>query len=61
VAPSGRAWISSDVVKDAKGDTGGGNVRDYVELKLKGEKAAEITKRPSLTTPASPWPPGLIL
>lgn len=34
-------------VKDAKGDvTGGGNVRDFVELKLKGEQAAELTKRP---------------
>jgi hypothetical protein len=35
------------VVKDAKGDvTGGGNVRDFVELDLKGDKAAEITKHP---------------
>jgi VWFA-related protein len=35
------------VVKDAKGEvTGGGNVRDYVDLKLKGDKAAEITKHP---------------
>jgi VWFA-related protein len=35
------------VVKDAKGDvTGGGNVRDYVELDLKGDKATEITKHP---------------
>jgi VWFA-related protein len=34
-------------VKDAKGElTGGGNVRDYVELKLKGEQAAELTRRP---------------
>ena len=34
-------------VKDDKGEvTGGGNVRDFVELKLKGDKAAEITKRP---------------
>jgi VWFA-related protein len=35
------------VVKDSKGDvTGGGNVRDYVELDLKGDKATEITKHP---------------
>jgi VWFA-related protein len=35
------------VVKDAKGEVaGGGNVRDYVELDLKGDKAAEITKHP---------------
>ena len=35
------------VVKDAKGEvTGGGNVRDYVDLELKGDKAAEITKHP---------------
>jgi hypothetical protein len=35
------------VVKDSKGQvTGGGNVRDYVELDLKGEKAVEITKHP---------------
>ena len=35
------------VVKDAKGDvTGGGNVRDFVELDLKGDKAIEITKPP---------------
>ena len=35
------------VVKDAKGEVaGGGNVRDYVELELKGDKAAEITKHP---------------
>jgi len=35
------------VVKDAKGDvTGGGNVRDFVELDLKGDKAAEITRHP---------------
>ena len=35
------------VVKDSKGEvTGGGNVRDYVELDLKGDKAAEITKHP---------------
>jgi VWFA-related protein len=35
------------VVKDSKGlVTGGGNVRDYVDLELKGEKAAEITKHP---------------
>lgn len=35
------------VVKDSKGDvTGGGNVRDYVDLELKGDKAAEITKHP---------------
>jgi len=35
------------VVKDAKGEiAGGGNVRDYVELDLKGDKAAEITKHP---------------
>ncbi|HUI56172.1 MAG TPA: VWA domain-containing protein, partial [Bryobacteraceae bacterium] len=34
-------------VKDSKGDvTGGGNVRDFVELKLKGETAAELTRRP---------------
>jgi VWFA-related protein len=35
------------VVKDSKGEvTGGGNVRDYVDLQLKGDKAAEITKHP---------------
>jgi VWFA-related protein len=35
------------VVKDSKGEvTGGGNVRDYVDLELKGDKAAEITKHP---------------
>jgi VWFA-related protein len=35
------------VVKDSKGDvTGGGNVRDYVELDLKGDKATEITRHP---------------
>jgi VWFA-related protein len=35
------------VVKDAKGEVaGGGNVRDYVDLVLKGDKAAEITKHP---------------
>jgi VWFA-related protein len=35
------------VVKDSKGEvTGGGNVRDYVELDLKGDKATEITKHP---------------
>ncbi len=35
------------VVKDAKGEVaGGGNVRDYVDLQLKGDKAAEITKHP---------------
>ena len=35
------------VIKDARGEvTGGGNVRDYVELELKGDKAAEITKHP---------------
>jgi VWFA-related protein len=35
------------MVKDSKGEvTGGGNVRDYVELDLKGDKAAEITKHP---------------
>jgi hypothetical protein len=35
------------VVKDSKGDVaGGGNVRDYVELDLKGDKATEITKHP---------------
>jgi VWFA-related protein len=34
-------------VKDSKGElAGGGNVRDYVELDLKGDKAAEITKHP---------------
>jgi hypothetical protein len=34
-------------VKDSKGEvTGGGNVRDYVDLELKGDKAAEITKHP---------------
>ena len=35
------------VVKDSKGDVaGGGNVRDFVDLQLKGDKAAEITKHP---------------
>jgi hypothetical protein len=35
------------VVKDSKGEVaGGGNVRDYVDLELKGDKAAEITKHP---------------
>ena len=35
------------VVKDAKGDVaGGGNVRDFVDLQLKGDKALEITKHP---------------
>jgi VWFA-related protein len=35
------------VVKDSRGEVaGGGNVRDYVELELKGDKAAEITKHP---------------
>jgi len=35
------------VVKDDKGAVaGGGNVRDYVDLELKGDKAAEITKHP---------------
>ena len=35
------------VVKDSKGEvTGGGNVRDYVDLELKGDKAAEITRHP---------------
>jgi len=35
------------VVKDAKGEVaGGGNVRDFVDLELKGDKAAEITKHP---------------
>ena len=35
------------VVKDSKGEvTGGGNVRDYVDLQLKGDKAAEITRHP---------------
>jgi len=35
------------VVKDSKGEVaGGGNVRDYVELDLKGDKATEITKHP---------------
>jgi len=34
-------------VKDSKGGVaGGGNVRDFVELKLKGEQAAELTRRP---------------
>ena len=35
------------VVKDSKGEVaGGGNVRDFVDLELKGDKAAEITKHP---------------
>jgi VWFA-related protein len=35
------------VVKDSKGEVaGGGNVRDYVTIDLKGDKAAEITKHP---------------
>ena len=35
------------VVKDSKGDVaGGGNVRDYVDLELKGDRAAEITRHP---------------
>jgi len=34
-------------IKDDKGQiAGGGNVRDSVELKLKGDQAAELTKRP---------------
>ena len=45
------------VVKDAKGATVG-NVRDFAEVKLKGETAAELAKRPVAYDTGFALPPG---